>query len=86
THLWGRRRFDTRDDSRNNALVAAVTFGEGWHNNHHAFPRAAFHGMRWWQFDMSSYVIRALSKLGLVWNIWQPSREMQEKWAVKKEG
>jgi stearoyl-CoA desaturase (delta-9 desaturase) len=41
THLWGKRRFETRDDSRNNALIAAITFGEGWHNNHHAFPRLA---------------------------------------------
>jgi stearoyl-CoA desaturase (delta-9 desaturase) len=83
-HTFGNRMFNTRDRSFNNWVVGLLAFGEGWHNNHHAFPRAAFHGMRWWQFDLSSYVIRALAKLGLVWNIWQPSREMMEKWAVKK--
>ena len=47
THLWGKRRFETRDDSRNNGFIAAVTFGEGWHNNHHAYPRSARHGLTW---------------------------------------
>jgi stearoyl-CoA desaturase (delta-9 desaturase) len=66
THLWGYRRFETRDDSRNNALVAAVTFGEGWHNNHHTFPRSAKHGFTWKEFDINWYQLRILEKLGLI--------------------
>lgn len=66
THLWGYRRFDTRDDSRNNALVAAVTFGEGWHNNHHAHPRSAKHGLTWKEFDVNWVQLRILEKLGII--------------------
>jgi sn-1 stearoyl-lipid 9-desaturase len=66
THLWGTRRFETRDDSRNNALVAALTFGEGWHNNHHANPRSAKHGLTWFEFDVNWVQIKFLEKLGLV--------------------
>lgn len=68
-HTFGRRMFETDDLSRNNWVVGLLAMGEGWHNNHHAFPRSAFHGMRWWQFDVSSYVIWVLEKLGLVWNV-----------------
>ncbi len=68
-HQWGTRRFETRDDSRNNALLALLTFGEGWHNNHHHFPGSARQGMRWWEFDLSYYGIRAMSMLGLVWDL-----------------
>lgn len=70
THLWGSRRFDTRDDSRNNAFVAAVTFGEGWHNNHHAFPRSARHGLTWKEFDINWIQLRILEKLGLISNLY----------------
>jgi stearoyl-CoA desaturase (delta-9 desaturase) len=70
THLWGSRRFDTRDDSRNNALVAAVTFGEGWHNNHHAFPRSAKHGLTWKEFDINWYQLQILEKLGIIQNVY----------------
>lgn len=68
-HTFGKRMFNTKDRSYNNWIVGLLAFGEGWHNNHHAFPRSAFHGMRWWQFDLSSYVIMALEKLGLAWNV-----------------
>ncbi len=68
-HTFGQRMFETKDCSRNQWTVGLLAFGEGWHNNHHAFPRSAFHGMRWWQFDMSAYVIRLLEKVGLVWNV-----------------
>ncbi len=51
THMWGQRRFNTRDDSRNNWWVALITFGEGWHNNHHAHPTSARHGLAWYEFD-----------------------------------
>jgi stearoyl-CoA desaturase (delta-9 desaturase) len=69
THLWGYRNFDTRDDSRNNWLVALLSNGEGWHNNHHAAPRAAAHGQRLWELDFSYLTIRTLERLGLAWDV-----------------
>ena len=65
SHYWGRRRFNTRDDSRNNWWVALMTFGEGWHNNHHAHPSAARHGLTWYEIDVNWYGIWMLKKLGL---------------------
>lgn len=65
THIWGRRRFETTDDSRNNWWVALLSFGEGWHNNHHAHPRAARHGLTWYEIDVNWYGIRVLQFLGL---------------------
>ncbi len=65
THLWGSRRFQTRDDSRNNWWVALVSGGEGWHNNHHAHPVSARHGFKWYEIDPNFYGIWILSKLGL---------------------
>jgi stearoyl-CoA desaturase (delta-9 desaturase) len=66
THIWGKRRFDTTDDSRNNWWVAALTFGEGWHNNHHAHPASARHGLAWYEFDPSWQIIRGMEKLGII--------------------
>ena len=57
THLWGKRRFETKDDSRNNWWVAILTGGEGWHNNHHAHPVSARHGLAWYEFDINYYGI-----------------------------
>ncbi len=68
-HTFGTRPFATRDLSRNNGWVGIIALGEGWHNNHHAFPRSAFHGLRWWQVDVSGYVIRVLEAGHLVWNV-----------------
>jgi stearoyl-CoA desaturase (delta-9 desaturase) len=65
THMWGSRRFATRDDSRNNWLIALVTSGEGWHNNHHAHPTSARHGLAWYEFDLSWIQIRMLEFLGI---------------------
>ncbi len=65
THLWGSRRFETRDDSRNNWWVALFTGGEGWHNNHHAHPVSARHGLKWYEFDPNYWGIWMLSKVGL---------------------
>lgn len=65
THLWGKRRFDTHDDSRNNWWVAILTGGEGWHNNHHAHPVSARHGLAWYEFDVNYYGIWLLEKIGL---------------------
>jgi fatty-acid desaturase len=78
THLWGTRRFDTRDDSRNNGLIAAVTFGEGWHNNHHAHPRSARHGLTWAEFDVNWVQIRLLEKLGVVSSVYAYSEKAKE--------
>ena len=65
THFWGGRRFATRDNSRNNLLVALLSFGEGWHNNHHAHPTSARHGLAWYELDMSWLAIRLLQLVGL---------------------
>ena len=75
THMWGARRFATKDHSRNNWWVAILTFGEGWHNNHHAFPTSARHGLRWWQFDLSYLFIRTLALLRLAWNVKLPGKQ-----------
>ena len=71
THMWGTRRFATRDDSRNNWWVACLTFGEGWHNNHHAHPTSARHGLAWYEIDMNWWGIRTLKWLGLAKSIRQ---------------
>jgi stearoyl-CoA desaturase (delta-9 desaturase) len=65
THLWGRRRFETGEDSRNSWWVAILTFGEGWHNNHHAHPTSARHGLKWYEIDLNWWGIRALQVVGL---------------------
>jgi stearoyl-CoA desaturase (delta-9 desaturase) len=69
-HVWGRRRFETRDDSTNNWWVALLTFGEGWHNNHHAYPTSAQHGLKWYEVDLNWYGICALKKLGLAHQVY----------------
>jgi stearoyl-CoA desaturase (delta-9 desaturase) len=70
-HTFGRREFETPDHSRNEWLVGLLAFGEGWHNNHHAFPRSAFHGLHWWQFDLSGFLIWTLERLGLAHNVYR---------------
>lgn len=74
-HLFGSTPYETEDESRNNALVAVLTFGEGWHNNHHAFPSSARHGLRWWQIDPTFLALRGLELTGLVWDLRVPSEE-----------
>jgi stearoyl-CoA desaturase (Delta-9 desaturase) len=68
-HVFGRRDFETGDESRNLAWLAIPSFGESWHNNHHAFPTSSVHGLKWWQIDLSSMVIRTMEKLGLAWDV-----------------
>lgn len=72
THIWGSRRFETSDDSRNNWLIALLTFGEGWHNNHHAQPVAAQHGLKWYEIDLNWWGIRTLELLGLAKSVKRP--------------
>lgn len=69
THIWGSRRFKTRDDSTNNWWVALLSFGEGWHNNHHAHPVSARHGLAWYELDVNYLGIRLLQLLGLAWDV-----------------
>lgn len=69
THMWGYRNYETTDDSRNLWWVALLSFGEGWHNNHHKYQRMAAHGHRWWEIDLTYYAICAMEKLGLAWNV-----------------
>jgi stearoyl-CoA desaturase (delta-9 desaturase) len=71
-HLWGTRPYDTDDQSRNNALLGLLAFGEGWHNNHHAFPYSARHGFRWWQVDLAWYVIWLMERVRLAWDVKRP--------------
>ncbi len=78
THLFGRRRFVTTDTSRNSLLMALVTFGEGWHNNHHYYQASANMGFFWWEIDVSYYALKALSWLGIVWDLRRPPRAVLE--------
>ena len=85
-HVFGRRRFATPDESRNLAWLAPVTFGEAWHNNHHAFPQSAAHGLRRWEVDPSALVIRGLERLGLVSDVVRISPEKQSRKALGGRG
>lgn len=76
THRWGYRNYATDDESRNHFVIALLTSGEGWHNNHHADPRSARHGHRWWELDVSWLIIRLLAALGLATHVVGPSRHM----------
>jgi stearoyl-CoA desaturase (delta-9 desaturase) len=76
-HFFGRRRFATDDESRNLAWLSLFSLGESWHHNHHAFPTSAHHGLRWWEIDVSSLVIRALRRAGLAWDVVEISPERQ---------
>jgi stearoyl-CoA desaturase (delta-9 desaturase) len=68
-HTYGSRRYNTSDDSRNNLWLALLTFGEGWHNNHHYYPTSARQGFRWWEVDISYYLLVVMSWFGLVWDL-----------------
>jgi fatty-acid desaturase len=90
THIWGYRSHDTRDRSTNNWWVAILTYGEGWHNNHHAFQTSARHGLRWWEIDMTYWAIRAMSLVRLTYNIKLPkvitrSKAMAKRRASKRK-
>ncbi|XP_042049410.1 palmitoyl-monogalactosyldiacylglycerol delta-7 desaturase, chloroplastic-like [Salvia splendens] len=78
-HVWGKQVWNTGDLSRNNWWVAVLAFGEGWHNNHHAFEYSARHGLEWWQIDMTWYAIRALEALGLATDVKLPTPAQKQK-------
>jgi stearoyl-CoA desaturase (delta-9 desaturase) len=69
SHVFGKRRYATDDDSRNNPFLAMLTFGEGWHNNHHHFPHSARQGFAWWEIDLTYYGLFLLQKLGIIWDV-----------------
>ena len=86
-HVFGSRPFESHDESRNNAPMALLAFGEGWHNAHHAFPASARHGLRWWELDLSYLVIRTLAVLGLAKDIKLPSAtQMQRRTRTRTTG
>ena len=82
-HLWGTRPYRSRDESREQRVFGVLGLGEGWHNNHHAFPTSARHGLRWWQFDVSYWVIRTLEWTGLAWKVRVPAAHVL---AAKRRG
>jgi fatty-acid desaturase len=84
THLWGYRNYDTDENSRNNVLVGLISNGEGWHNNHHAQPRAAAHGHKWWELDVTWITIWALKQVGLAWDIVAVNRKMAQRQTAKE--
>jgi len=75
-HVRGRKRYVTGDESRNNWLLAVFTMGEGWHNNHHAYQSSARQGFRWWEIDMTFYVLKVLSLTGIIWDLKSPSEQV----------
>jgi stearoyl-CoA desaturase (Delta-9 desaturase) len=77
-HMFGSRRFETVDESRNNALTAFFAAGEGWHNNHHRYQRAARNGFYWWEFDVTWYVIRLMQAVGLAWDVQPVPKRIYE--------
>jgi stearoyl-CoA desaturase (delta-9 desaturase) len=87
-HFFGRRRFDVEDHSTNVFWLALPSFGESWHHNHHAFPRSAVHGLKWWEVDTSAMVIRAMKRLHLAWNVVEitPERQAQKMAAKQSSG
>ncbi|MDG1838902.1 MAG: fatty acid desaturase [Phycisphaerales bacterium] len=78
-HIWGKQPYESRDHSRNNPIVGVLALGEGWHNNHHAFPTSARHGLAWWQFDATWVAIRLMSFVGMAKNIKTPTNERMDR-------
>jgi stearoyl-CoA desaturase (Delta-9 desaturase) len=78
-HRYGTRRFATRDDSRNNFLVALLTLGDGWHHNHHYCPYSAKHGFQWWQVDINYAILKLLAGVGIVWDLKMPSKRVRRR-------
>ncbi len=77
SHVWGTRTYDTADTSRNNFVLALITFGEGWHNNHHHYMRSTRQGFEWWQLDITYLVLKGLERLGLVWDLREPPESVK---------
>ena len=83
--MWGKKVYPAGDESRNSFLLAIITLGEGWHNNHHYYQASTRQGFHWWQLDITYYVLKALSFVGLIWDIREPPAEVVSgKWRPKK--
>jgi stearoyl-CoA desaturase (delta-9 desaturase) len=78
THVFGSTRYVTTDNSKNNFWLALITLGEGWHNNHHYYQRATNQGFFWWEIDVTFYVLKALSWVGLVWDLHTPPPHVRD--------
>ncbi|MCO6429225.1 MAG: acyl-CoA desaturase [Deltaproteobacteria bacterium] len=83
-HLIGRKRFETGDDSRNSFVLALITLGEGWHNNHHRYPGSEKQGFYWWEIDISHYILKVLSWMGIVWDLRTPPKRIYEEAETSK--
>ena len=83
-HSLGSRRFNSPDTSRNNLFVALFTFGDGWHNNHHFYQRSARHGFYWWEIDLTHYILKGLSYLGIVWDLHTPPERIYAQASLEK--
>ena len=77
-HQWGKKRYETKDTSRNNFIIAILTFGEGWHNNHHHYPGSARQGFYWWEIDLTYYVLKFLAMIGIIWDMRTVSDNIRE--------
>jgi stearoyl-CoA desaturase (delta-9 desaturase) len=77
-HQWGKKRYETKDTSRNNFIIAILTFGEGWHNNHHHYPGSARQGFYWWEIDLTYYVLKFLAMMGIIWDVRTVSENIRE--------
>lgn len=84
-HVWGSRRYPTRDHSRNNWLIALLTLGEGWHNNHHHYPGSARQGFYWWELDLTYYGLRLLAAMGIIWNVKRVPHTVREQHRQKAQ-
>jgi len=78
-HVFGRQRYDTGDDSRNSFLLALITLGEGWHNNHHRHMNSTRQGFYWWEIDVSFYVLKAMSWTGIIWDLQPVPRAVYQR-------
>jgi stearoyl-CoA desaturase (delta-9 desaturase) len=84
THVWGYRNYETDENSKNNILIGILSNGEGWHNNHHAQPRSAAHGHKWWEFDVTWISVWLMEKTGLAWDVVRVNRKMATRQSVKQ--
>jgi len=84
-HVWGKRRYDTSDDSRNSWLLTFITLGEGWHNNHHRYPHSVRQGFRWWELDFTYYGLKLLSFTGLIWDLRPVPRAVIEEGNIQSK-
>jgi stearoyl-CoA desaturase (delta-9 desaturase) len=85
THMFGSRRYATTDNSRNSAILAFITLGEGWHNNHHYYQRSVRQGFYWWEFDITFYILQLMSLVGLVWDLHAPPERIKNGGRIESE-